>query len=66
MVFAPHDGNELVHDPAGNSGKFVLGFLAQQRLFNGIHFFAGNGFKQCRGADFKRGAAGKTAAQRDG
>jgi len=65
MVFAPHDGNKLVHDAAGNTGKFMLGFLAQQRFFNGIHFFAGDGFPQRCGADFESGAAGKPAAQRN-
>jgi hypothetical protein len=66
MVFAPHDGNELVHDAARNTGKFMLGLLTQQRLFNGIHFFAGDGFQQRRGADLERGTAGKSAAQRHG
>ena len=65
MIFAPHDGNELVHDAAGNPGKFVLGLLAKQRLFNGIQFFPGDGFEQRCGADFERGTAGKPAAQRD-
>ena len=66
MVFAAHDGNELVHDAAGDAGKFVLGFLAEQRLFDRVHFFAGDGFQQGGRADFERRAAGKPAAQRDG
>ena len=60
------DGNKLVHDAAGNAGKLVLGLLAEQRLFNGIHFFAGDDFKQGGGANFKCCAAGKPATQRDG
>jgi hypothetical protein len=48
-----HHGNELVHDAARDARKFVLGFLAEQRLLDGINFFAGRGFKQSRGADFQ-------------
>ena len=66
MVFPAHDGNELVHDAARHSGKFVLGLLAKQRLFDRIEFFAGDGFEQRGGGDFQGGAAGQTAAQRHG
>ena len=59
-------GNELVHDAAGHAGEFVLGLLAQQRLFDRINCLAGGGFDQGGGADFQRGAAGQAAAQRHG
>ena len=66
MIFAAHDGNELIHDAAGDTGKFVLGLLAEQRLLDRLQLFAGDGFKQRRGADFEGRAAGKPAAERNG
>ena len=62
----PMHGNELVHDAARHAGEFVLGLLAEQRLFHRIEFLAGDGFQQRGGGDFQRGAAGKSAAQRHG
>ena len=66
MAFTSEGGNELVHDAAGDSGKFVLGLLREKRLFDGINLFCGRGFNQRGGADFKRGAAAQSAAKRHG
>ena len=66
MIFAAHDGNELVHDAAGHAGEFMFGLLAEQRLFNRINLFAGDDFEQGGGGHFERGAAGQAATQRDG
>ena len=65
-VFLAQDGNELVHDAARHAGEFVLGLLAQQRLFDRIQFPAGDDFEQGGHGHFEGGAAGKTTAQRHG
>ena len=52
--------------PQGTPAKSCSAFWQSNAFSTGINFLAGRGFDQGGGADFQRGAAAQSAAQRHG
>ena len=59
MIGPAHHRCKLVHDAARHAGEFVLGFLAEQSLFDGFKRRARHRFEQRGRGDFERRAAGQ-------
>lgn len=63
LVFGTEGGGELVHDPAGDTGEIVFGFLGQEGLFGGGENGVDEALEESGEGAFEGGGGGEACSE---